>query len=212
MTRTLFKLIKQDLPSCDRSLWHSFKMSLWSQWIWDAVSYRSVPWFLDRVLISAATIGWSKSPCATRQFRPTICWHGQISCQMILGLCLIWLHFSIRFPELAEIFGSHFGTFIILTMSLLSQQRSIIRYFVLRGKSNQQIAAKLAKGYGWDALCLRAVRKWATRFRAGKHDVEDDDRFGRPHQTDLCDVVLRFIEKTSTLHYEMSARRSLPQR
>jgi hypothetical protein len=63
-------------------------------------------------------------------------------------------------------------------MSLLLQQRSVIRYFVLRGISNQQITAKLANGYGLDALCLRAVQKWAVRFRTGQHDVEDDDRSG----------------------------------
>jgi hypothetical protein len=80
-------------------------------------------------------------------------------------------------------------------MSLLLQQRSIIRYFVIRGKLNQQIAAKLAKGDGLDALCLRAVQKWVVRFRAGQHDVENDDRSGRSPQTDLCDAVLRFLEK-----------------
>jgi hypothetical protein len=45
-----------------------------------------------------------------------------------------------------KFFRLHFGTFIILTMSLLLQQRSVIRYFVLGGKSNQQITVKLAKG------------------------------------------------------------------
>jgi transposase len=80
-------------------------------------------------------------------------------------------------------------------MSLLLQQRYVIRYFVLRGKSNQQIAAKLAKGYGLDALCLRAVQKWAVGFRAGQHDVENDDRSGRPPQTALCDALLCFLEK-----------------
>jgi hypothetical protein len=122
------------------------------------------------------------------------------------------LHFSIRFPQLAEIFGSHFGTFIILTMSLLLQKRSAIRYLVLRGKSNQQIAAKFAKGYGLDALCLRAIQKWVVRFRAGQHDIENDDRSGRRPQTDLCDAVVRFLEKTRTLHGEMSAGRSLPRK
>jgi hypothetical protein len=97
-------------------------------------------------------------------------------------------------------------------MSLLLQQRFIIRCFVLRGESNQQIAAKLAKAYGLDALCLRALQKWAVRFRAGQHDVEDDDRSGRPRQTDLCDAVLRFPEKTRTLHREMSVRRSQPRK
>jgi transposase len=75
------------------------------------------------------------------------------------------------------------------------QQRSVIRYFDLCQKSNQQIAAKLAKGYGQDALCLRVVQKWAGRFRAGKENVEDDERSGRPPHTDIRDVFLRFLRK-----------------
>jgi hypothetical protein len=50
-----------------------------------------------------------------------------------------------------------FRAFVISRMSPLMQKRSVIQYFVLCQKSNQQIAAKLAKGYGQDALCLRAV-------------------------------------------------------
>jgi hypothetical protein len=80
-------------------------------------------------------------------------------------------------------------------MSLLLQQRSIVRYFVLRGKSNQQITAKLAKGYGRDALCLRAVEKWAVRFHAGQHDVEDDDRSGQPLKRIFAILFSVFLRK-----------------
>jgi hypothetical protein len=80
-------------------------------------------------------------------------------------------------------------------MSLLMQQRSVIRYFIFCRKSNQQIAAKLAQSYGQEAQCLRAVQKWAARFRAGKENVEDDERSGRPPQIDIRDVILRFLEK-----------------
>jgi transposase len=97
-------------------------------------------------------------------------------------------------------------------MSFRLQQRSVIRYFVLCGKSNHQIAAKLATGYGLDALCLTAVQKWAARFRAGQYNIEDDNRSGRPPQTDLCDAVLRFLEKKRTSHREMLARRALPKK
>jgi hypothetical protein len=80
-------------------------------------------------------------------------------------------------------------------MSLLMQQRLVIRYFVFCQKSNQQIADKIVKGYGWNALCLRTVQKWAARFRAGQKDVEDDERSRKPPQTDICDIILRFLEK-----------------
>jgi hypothetical protein len=80
-------------------------------------------------------------------------------------------------------------------MSLLMQQRSVIGYFVLCQKSNQQIAAKFAKGYEQDALCLRAVQIWAARFRAGQENVEDDERSGTPPQRDIRDVIFRFLEQ-----------------
>jgi hypothetical protein len=91
-------------------------------------------------------------------------------------------------------------------MSLLMQRRSVIQYFILCQKSNQQIAAKLAKSYGRDALCLRAMQKLAARFRAGQEDAENDERSGRPPQTDVRDVVLRFLEKNPHASSRISAR------
>jgi hypothetical protein len=74
------------------------------------------------------------------------------------------------------------------------------------------IAAKLAKSYGLDALCLRAVQKWAARFRAGQHDIEDDDRSGRTLKRIFEMLFSVFLRKTRTLHREMSAGRSLPRK
>jgi hypothetical protein len=59
---------------------------------------------------------------------------------------------------------------------------------------NAQIVTKLEQGYHQDGLRLRAVEKWAARFGAGRETVEDDERLGRPPQTDLGDAVLRFLE------------------
>jgi hypothetical protein len=83
------------------------------------------------------------------------------------------------------------------------QWQSVIRYFVLCEKSNQQIATKLAKRDGEDVLCLRAVHKWAAGFCAGHNDVEEDERSERPAQTDLCTVILRFLGGARTLRFEM---------
>jgi hypothetical protein len=80
-------------------------------------------------------------------------------------------------------------------MTLLFQQRSVIPYYCLRGKTNAQIATKLEQDYHQHALHLRAVDKWAARFRAGRETVEDDERPGRHPQNDLGDAVLRFVEK-----------------
>jgi hypothetical protein len=97
---------------------------------------------------------------------------------------------------------------LLIDKKILMDPHGIIRYLghnsILRVSAAVEVmgpgsfsycAAKLAKGYGLDALCLRAVQKWAARFRAGEHDVEDDDRSGPPPQTDLCDAILRFLEK-----------------
>jgi histone-lysine N-methyltransferase SETMAR len=80
-------------------------------------------------------------------------------------------------------------------MTFLSQQRSVIRYYCLRGKTNAQIVTKLEQGYHQDALSLRAVENWAATFRAGRETVEDDEGLGRHPQNDLGDAVLRFLRK-----------------
>jgi hypothetical protein len=89
-------------------------------------------------------------------------------------------------------------TGIILRMTLLFQQRSVIRYDCLRGKTNAQMVTKLDPGYHQDAPRLRATEKWEARFRADRETVEDDEddeRPGRPSQNDLGEAVLRFLEK-----------------
>jgi hypothetical protein len=85
--------------------------------------------------------------------------------------------------------------FIFLRMIVLFRQRSMIRYYCLRGKTNSHIVTKLEQGYHQDALRLRAVEKWAARFRAGRETVKDEERPGTPSQNDLGDAVLRFLEK-----------------
>jgi hypothetical protein len=79
-------------------------------------------------------------------------------------------------------------------MTFLFQQRSAIRYYCLRWKTNAQIVTKLEQGYHQDALRLRVAEKWAARFRAGWETVEDAERPERRHQDDHGDAVLRFFE------------------
>jgi hypothetical protein len=86
-------------------------------------------------------------------------------------------------------------TFVFLRMTLLFQQRSVIRYYCLRGKTNIQIVTKLKQSYYQDALRLQVVEKWAARFRAGQETIKDDERPARPPQNDLGDAVPRFLEK-----------------
>jgi hypothetical protein len=78
-------------------------------------------------------------------------------------------------------------------MTLLFQQRFVIRYYCLRRKTNAQIAIKLEQGYHQEALRLRAVETWAARFREGWETIEDNERPVMP-QNDLGDAVRRFLE------------------
>jgi hypothetical protein len=85
--------------------------------------------------------------------------------------------------------------FIILRMTILFQQRSVIRRYCLRGKTNTKIVTKLEQGYSQDALHLRALEKWTARFRAIRETVEDGESPGRLPDNDLGDAVLTFHEK-----------------
>jgi histone-lysine N-methyltransferase SETMAR len=80
-------------------------------------------------------------------------------------------------------------------MDLKIQQRSVIRYYCLREKSNKQIREKLKQAYPRDAFTLRAVEKWAARFRSGQTTVKDEPRSGRPADTDFGDAVRRLLEE-----------------
>jgi hypothetical protein len=85
-------------------------------------------------------------------------------------------------------------TSIIFRMAFLLQQRSVIRYYCLRGKADAQIITKPEQGYHWDALCLRAVEKWGAESRAGRETVGDDEKPERRTQVGLGEAVLRFLE------------------
>jgi hypothetical protein len=77
------------------------------------------------------------------------------------------------------------------------QQRSVIRYFVLRQKSNRAIQAKLSLVYGRDALCQRTVDTLAARFRSGRTSMEDDDRSGKPPSANLSAAVSGYLNRNS---------------
>jgi hypothetical protein len=75
------------------------------------------------------------------------------------------------------------------------QHRSVIRYYVLRKKSNEEIHMKLSLGYGKDVPCRHTVDMWAGRFGNGRTSVEDDDRPGRPSRDDFPAAVSGYLER-----------------
>jgi hypothetical protein len=82
-------------------------------------------------------------------------------------------------------------------MPLKVQKRWIIRYYCLHDYGNPSIHAKLGRRYHEAALCLRAVEKWAARFRGGQETVKDDSKPGRPPKSDLGGAVLLYLDKQS---------------
>jgi transposase len=77
------------------------------------------------------------------------------------------------------------------------QQRSVIRYYVLRKKYNKEIHTKLSLGYDKDPLCQRTVDTWVARFRSGRTSVEDDGRSGRPSRDDFSAAISGHLERNS---------------
>jgi hypothetical protein len=98
-------------------------------------------------------------------------------------------------------FCLQFCMFIVLRMSPFMQQWSVIRYFVLCEKSNQQIAAKLAKGHGHDALCLRPWTNWQLSFAPGSRMLKTI----RDLEGSLTMSLYASWRKTHTLRIEISA-------
>jgi hypothetical protein len=74
------------------------------------------------------------------------------------------------------------------------QQRSVIRYSVLRTRPNKAIHTKLSPGYCKDALGQHTVDTWGARFRNGRTSVEDDDRPGRPFRDDFSAALSGYLE------------------
>ena len=69
------------------------------------------------------------------------------------------------------------------------EQRSYIKIEYLRGKSGKEIQENLYDACGNNALSFKTVYRWLARFSAGKTDISDEARSGRPHEaTDPCHI------------------------
>ena len=64
----------------------------------------------------------------------------------------------------------------------VEEQRSYIKIEHLRGKSDKEIHEKLCEACGNNALSFKTVYRWLARFSAGKTDISDEARSGRPHE------------------------------
>ena len=64
----------------------------------------------------------------------------------------------------------------------VEEQRSYIKIEYLRGKSGNEIYENLCDACGNNALSFKTVHRWLARFSAGKTDISDEARSGRPHE------------------------------
>ena len=67
-----------------------------------------------------------------------------------------------------------------MVSSSTSEQRVVIKFYVLLGKSFTEIRDDLHKVYGDSCLANSAISKWMWRFKDGRESMEDDKHTGRP--------------------------------
>lgn len=63
---------------------------------------------------------------------------------------------------------------------VISEQRTVIKFYVKLGKCFTEIYGDLQKVYGDKCLSRPAIYKWISRFNEGRETVKDDHRKGRP--------------------------------
>ena len=73
--------------------------------------------------------------------------------------------------------------------------RGVVRFLCLLGKENKEILVMLQDAYGDSSPSYSFVKKWAARFRAGRTDLGDDERSGRPGRTDIPCRLLEYLEE-----------------
>lgn len=74
------------------------------------------------------------------------------------------------------------------------EYRSVIKFFVLQGKSCKDIFDQLETTYQNDAPSLTTVKYWVREFKGGRTSVFDDPREGRPQEiSDSTDEKLMDI-------------------
>lgn len=58
--------------------------------------------------------------------------------------------------------------------------RAVIRFLTAKGGTNVEIHRQLCEVYGPLCMDLKNVRKWVKAFKAGRTDIHDEQRSGRP--------------------------------
>ena len=59
------------------------------------------------------------------------------------------------------------------------EQRAVIRFLFLKGKTGTEIHDELKSVLGESAMSRTCVYEWVNKFKAGRTSVKDEDRSGR---------------------------------
>lgn len=81
--------------------------------------------------------------------------------------------------------------------------RSVIKFFVLRKRSNQEIIFELQEVYGDNCPCKATIYNWIREFRNGRESVFDSEREGRPKEisvekNDLLENIVKNERRITT--------------
>ena len=89
--------------------------------------------------------------------------------------------------------------------------RHLMLYESRKGSSVTIATNNICAVYGENALSSRTCRKWFHRFKAGNFCLQDEERSGRPSQTDE-DIIRDLVEKSRSLTVqEMSNVLKIPK-
>lgn len=73
------------------------------------------------------------------------------------------------------------------------EQRSVIHYYYLKGKTPLTIYEKLTETYQNNAMKLKAIQYWYHEFKCGRSNVNNIPKSGRPPLDDIDAVILKTL-------------------
>jgi len=77
--------------------------------------------------------------------------------------------------------------------------RAVIRFMALSANSIDDISSAMQRVYGADTPSRSTIAFWASRFKAGRTSLDDDDKTGRPVNQESVDAVRRCVDNERTL-------------
>jgi len=77
--------------------------------------------------------------------------------------------------------------------------RAVIRFLHLRKEVNKNIFTIINETYGENTVSLSTVKRWTKLFRDGKHDLDDEERCGRPRKDKFIGKISRLIDENPSL-------------